>query len=190
MLYWPIYGNDFSIATIVIQSPQNVESLAMPVQKVIGNMDPDLPVSQVLTLQQSINKSTVNSQFDSMLVLAFAVIALVLAAAGLYGVLAYLVTQRTSEIGIRIALGAMRGQLMRKVLLDGMWPALLGLGFGLAASAVTVRFIRSMLYETQPMDPAVFAGVAALLVLVAALACVAPAWRASRMDPVQALRTE
>ena len=79
---------------------------------------------------------------------------------------------------------------MRKVLLDGMWPALLGLGFGLAASAVTVRFIRSMLYETQPMDPAVFAGVAALLVLVAALACVAPAWRASRMDPVQALRTE
>jgi predicted permease len=189
-LYWPIYGNDYSVGTIVVRSQRNVEALAMPVQKIVGEMDPDLPVSSVMTLRQSIGKSTVDSQFDSMLVVVFAVIALVLAAAGLYGVLAYLVTQRTSEIGIRIALGAMRGQLMRKVLLDGMWPALFGLGFGLAASAVTVRLIRSMLYETEPMDPAVFAEVAAVLLLVAALACIVPAWRASRLDPVQALRTE
>ncbi len=125
-----------------------------------------------------------------MLVLAFAVIALVLAAAGLYGVLAYLVTQRTSEIGIRIALGAMRGQLMRKVLLDGMRPALFGLVFGLVASAATARLIRSMLYETEPMDPGVFAGVAAVLLAVAAMACLVPAWRASRLDPMQALRME
>jgi len=105
-------------------------------------------------------------------------------------VLAYLVTQRTSEIGIRLALGAMRGQLMRKVLLDGMRPALVGLGFGLVASAFTVRMIRSMLYQTQPLDPVVFAGVVVVLLVVAALACVVPAWRASRLDPVQALRTE
>jgi putative ABC transport system permease protein len=190
MLYMPIYGNDFSIATIVIRSQQNVETLAMPVQKVIGNMDPDLPVSDVMTLQQSINLSTLNSQFDSMLVLAFAVIAMVLAAAGLYGVLAYLVAQRTSEIGIRIALGAMRGQLMRKVMLDGMWPALIGLVLGLAASAPTVRLIRSMLYQTEPLDPAVFIGVAVVLLFVAALACTVPAWRASRLDPMQALRVQ
>jgi putative ABC transport system permease protein len=189
-LYWPIYGNDYSNATIVVRSPRDVEALAMPVQKIVGSLDPDLPVSNVLTLRQSINKSTVDSQFDSLLVLAFAMIALILAAAGLYGVLAYLVTQRTSEIGIRIALGAMPGQLMRKMLLDGMWPALVGLAFGLVASAVTVRLIRSMLYETQPLDPAVFAAVAALLLLVAAVACLVPAWRASRLDPVQALRTE
>ncbi len=189
-LYWPIYGNDYSVATIVVRSQRNVEALAMPVQKIVGELDPDLPVSRVMTLRQSISKSTIDSQFDSMLVAVFAVIALVLAAAGLYGVLAYLVTQRTSEIGIRIALGAMRGQLMRKVLLDGMWPALFGLGFGLAASAVTVRLIRSMLFETEPMDPAVFAEVAVVLLLVAALACIVPAWRASRLDPVQALRTE
>ena len=190
MLYWPIYGNDYSIATIVIRSTQNVESLAIPVQKVIGAMDPDLPVSGVMTLRDSINRSTVDSKFDSLLVLAFAVIALVLAAAGLYGVLAYLVTQRTSEIGIRLALGAMRGQLMRRVLLDGMRPALAGLGFGLVASALSVRMIRSMLYETRPLDPAVFAGVVVLLLVVASLACLVPAWRASRLDPVRALRTE
>jgi len=143
-----------------------------------------------MTLRQSIGKATVDSQFDSLLVLAFAAIALILAAAGLYGVLAYLVTQRTSEIGIRIALGARRVQVMRKVLLDGLNPALIGLLFGLAASAAVVRLIRSMLYETEPLDVAVFATVAAILLLVAAMACVLPAWRASRLDPIQALRTE
>jgi predicted permease len=189
-LYWPIYGNDYSVATVVVRSYNNVEALAMPIQKMIGKLDADLPVSQVLTLRESIGKSTVDSQFDSLLVLAFAAIALVLAAAGLYGVLSYLVTQRTSEIGIRIALGAQRDHVLRKMLLDGLWPALFGLAFGLAASAVAARLIRSMLYETQPLDPAVFAIVAALLLSVAALACVLPAWRASRLDPMQALRTE
>jgi putative ABC transport system permease protein len=189
-LYWPIYGNDYSHAAIVVRSLRNVEALSLPVQKIIGSLDADLPVSDVMTLRQSIGKATVDSQFDSLLVLAFAAIALILAAAGLYGVLAYLVTQRTSEIGIRIALGARRVQVMRKVLLDGLNPALIGLLFGLAASAAVVRLIRSMLYETEPLDVAVFATVAAILLLVAAMACVLPAWRASRLDPIQALRTE
>jgi predicted permease len=189
-LYWPIYGNDYSVATIVVRSTRDVEGLAMPVQKIVGDLDPDLPVSNVMTLSQSIGKSIVDSQFDSLLVLAFAAIALVLAAAGLYGVLAYLVTQRTSEIGIRIALGAQREQVLRLVLIDGMQPAFFGLVLGLAGSAAAVRLIRSMLYETQPLDPGVFAAVAAMLLLVAAIACMVPAWRASRLDPMQALRTE
>jgi len=141
-------------------------------------------------LRETIGRSTIDSQFDSILVLAFAVIALLLAAAGLYGVLAYLVTQRTGEIGIRIALGARREQVLRLVLLDGLTPALLGLILGLAVSAAAVRSIRSMLYETQPLDPAVFLVVIATLLLVAAFACLLPAWRASRLDPMQALRTE
>ena len=189
-LYWPIYGNDYSSATIVVRSPQNVESLAMPVQKLMGQMDADLPVSDVETLREAIGKSTLSAQFDSIVVLGFAAIALVLAAAGLYGVLAYLVTQRTGEIGIRMALGAPRRQVLRLMLLDGLRPAILGLIMGLAASTAVVRLIRSMLYDTQPVDPAVYAEVAAMLLVVAALACMLPAWRASRVDPMQALRTE
>ena len=188
--YEPLYGTGQRGATIVIRSAQNVETLAVPVEKIIGQMDPDLPVADVMTLRETIGKSTIDSQFDSILVLAFAVIALLLAAAGLYGVLAYLVTQRTSEIGIRIALGAQRGRVLRVMLLDGLRPALLGLVLGLGASAASVRLIRSMLYETQPLDPAVFVAVSGTLLLVAGLACWLPSWRASRLDPMQALRTE
>jgi putative ABC transport system permease protein len=188
-LYWPIYGNDYTVATIVVRA-RDVDSLALPVQKIVGQLDPDLPVSDVMTLREAIGKSTIDSQFDSILVLSFAVIALVLAAAGLYGVLAYLVTQRTSEIGIRIALGARRPSVLRLVMVDGLRPAVTGLVLGLAGSAGVVRLIRSMLYETSPLDPAVFAAVAATLLAVAALACMLPAWRASRLDPMQALRTE
>jgi len=100
------------------------------------------------------------------------------------------VAQRTSEIGIRIALGAQREQVLRTVLFDGMRPALLGLVFGLIGSSAVVQLIRAMLYQTQPLDPLVFAAVAATLLLVATAACMMPAWRASRLDPMQALRAE
>jgi predicted permease len=189
-LYWPIYGNGYTFATVVIRAQHDVESLAVPVEKIVGRLDPDLPVWDVMTLREAIGKSTVDSEFDSILVLAFAAIALVLAAAGLYGVLAYLVTQRTGEIGIRIALGAQRSVLLRRVLLDGLRPALVGLVIGLPASAAVVRLIRSMLYETQPLDLAVFAAVGGVLLLVATGACLGPAFRASRLDPMTALRME
>ena len=189
-LYWPIYGNDYSVATVVIRSSQDVETFAMPVQKIISQLDPDLPVSDVMTLRETISQSTVSSQFDSILVLSFAVIALLLAAAGLYGVLAYLVTQRTGEIGIRLALGAPRERVLQLMLLDGLRPALFGLALGLTASAAVVRLIQSMLYQTEPFDPIVFVFVTLALLLVAALACLVPAWRASRLDPMRALRTD
>lgn len=104
--------------------------------------------------------------------------------------LAYLVAQRTVEFGIRLALGAQRMTLLHLLLFDGLKPALAGLLIGLPASAAVVRLIRSMLYETEPLDPIVFAAVAMLLLNVAIGACLAPAWSASRLDPMQALRTE
>jgi predicted permease len=188
--FMPLCGNGYSIARIVVRSSKDVESLAIPVEKVVAQLDRDLPVSGVETLKEAIGKSTIDSEFDSVLVAAFAVIALILAGAGLYGVLSYLVTQRTTEIGIRIALGARRAQVLRLMLIDGLWPALIGLALGLAGSAAVTQEIASMLYQTQPLDSAVFFTVAATLLAVAALACMLPAWRASRLNPMQALRTE
>ncbi len=188
--YYPLYAGDTNNGTLVIRSSHDVEQLALPVQHVIQGMDHDLPVSDVLTMDQLLGKSTLDESFNTTLLTGFAALSLLLAAAGLFGVLSYIAAQRTSEIGIRIALGAQREQVLRLMLADGLRPALIGLALGLAASTVTVRLIHSMLYETQPLDLAVFAAVAATLLLVAALACMAPAWRASRLDPMQALRME
>ncbi len=113
----------------------------------------------MLTMDQVIGQSLGNSSFSATLVLAFAVLSLILASVGLYGVLSYLMTQRMTEIGIRIALGARREQVLGLALIDGLRPAFIGLAFGLAASVATVRLIESMLYQTKPLDPAVFAGV-------------------------------
>jgi ABC-type antimicrobial peptide transport system permease subunit len=167
-----------------------VDQFALPVQRLVQSMDRDLPVSDVMTMDQLLGKSTVDASFDATLLAVFAGLSLLLAAVGLFGVLSYIVAQRTSEIGIRIALGARREQVLRKVLLDGLRPALLGLLLGLAASMGAAKEIASMLYGTQPFDAEVFAGVSAALLLVAAMACAVPARRASRLDPMQALRTE
>jgi putative ABC transport system permease protein len=153
-------------------------------------MDPDLPVRDVLTMRQNIGIATLQDQFNSVLVLAFAIIALVLAAVGLYGVLSYLVTQRTSELGIRIALGAQRTEVMRLTLADGLAPVLIGLVAGLAGGAAVVHLVRTMLYGMSPFDWTVFSTVTFVLAITAAGACALPAWRATRLDPAQALRTE
>jgi ABC-type antimicrobial peptide transport system permease subunit len=123
-------------------------------------------------------------------VLAFALLSLMLAAVGLYGVLSYLVEQRIAEIGIRMALGAQRSEILRLILLDGMRPVLFGLALGLMGGAVAGMLIKSILYGTRPLDPIVFAGMVGSLLLTAAIASAIPALRASRIEPTQALRTE
>ena len=191
-MYFPVLNgeSDPGGVTLVLRTASDPLAFSVPVQKKIAELDPELPVSDVLTLQQIIARSLGNASLSASLVLAFAVLSLVLASVGLYGVLSYLTTQRTGEIGVRMALGAERGQVLRLMLGDGLRPALYGLVLGLAASAGAVRLIQSMLYGTRPLDPAIFASVAATLLVVAALACLVPAWRASRIDPMQALRTE
>jgi predicted permease len=190
MMYRPVYSGNFGQTTVMVRSEQNVESLARPIQQIINQMDPHLAASTAFTMQQIIDRSTSSASFNSRLVLIFAIIALISAMAGLYGVLAYLVTQRTSEIGIRMALGAQRSQVLRMMLIDGLWPAWIGLALGLVGAAFAVQLVSKMLYGVQPLDWTVFAGVALVLSLVAALACAMPAWQASRLAPIEALRTE
>jgi putative ABC transport system permease protein len=190
MQYYPLNAGVETVGTLVIRSGHDVEQYAMPVERIVSEMDHDLPVSDVLTMNQLVGKNTFDQSFNATLLTAFATLSLLLAAVGLFGVMSYIAAQRTTEIGIRIALGAKREQVMRKMLLDGMRPAALGLVLGLAASLEAGRLMRDLLYEIKPLDPAVFAVVAATLLAVAAIACTVPAWRASRLDPMQALRSE
>jgi predicted permease len=177
-------------SVLVLRSGRDVTPLATPIQRLIASLDPNLPVKNVLTMEQIVGKSTANSSFSATLVLSFAGFSLLLAAVGLYGVLAYLVTQRTREIGIRMALGARRERVLRLVLIDGLQPALLGLVIGITASLAVSRLISSVLYGTSPLDPSVFVSVVATLLISAAGACLLPAWRAAQIDPMCALRAE
>jgi len=194
MMYFPIdtflYGNVPNEATLAVHSNREVTSLALPIQRVIQQLDPELAVSDVLTMNQLIGKSTLDASFDATLLMTFAVLALVLAAFGLFGVLSYVVAQRNTEIGIRMALGAQRGEVLRRTLLDGLQPIAAGLVFGLAGAAVAVRMISSLLYGVQPLDATVFIAVVIVLLVVAGIACLFPAWRASCVDPMVALRYE
>ena len=188
--YMPLSTGYPNYGTVVIRSPHHVDQLALPVEKIVQSMDRNLPVSDVMTMDQLLGKSTVEASFDATLLSVFAGLSLLLAAVGLFGVLSYLVAERTSEIGIRIALGARRHQVMGKVMLDGLEPALLGLGMGLAASLAAARAVASILYRTRPVDSGVFAAVSSALLTVTVLACLVPAWRASRLDPLRALRAD
>jgi len=192
-MYFPILSgipDQTTEATIVAYTSVDQLAMSMPIQQQISALEPELPVYNALTMDQILGKTTASQGFVADLVLAFAALSLLLAAVGLYGVLSYLVTQRTPDIGLRIAVGAQRSQVLRLVLYDGLRPALLGLVLGWAVSAGATQLIRSMLYGTGPLDPVTFAAAAAMLMAVAALACLIPAWRASRIDPMQALRTE
>jgi ABC-type antimicrobial peptide transport system permease subunit len=188
-IYFPILEGR-SGATLAVHTAADPLRFTVPLQKQIASLDPELPISNVLTMNQIIGASLVNASLSTSLVLAFAILSLILASVGLYGVLSYLTVQRASELGIRIALGAQRDQLLQLMLMDGLRPALFGLGLGLLMSFAATRILQSMLFGTKSLDPVVLSGVIATLLAVAVLACLAPAWRASRLDPMKALRTE
>lgn len=190
IMYFPIFNGERSYATIAVRADSNETSLALPVQQIVQQMDSELAVSDVLTMGQIISRSTLNQGFDATLVLAFAVLSLLLAAVGLFGVLSYIVGGRTSEIGIRIALGAQQNEVLQQMLFDGLRPAVVGLTLGLAGGAAAAQLLRASLFGVQPFDYTVFVAVAVLLLCVSTAACLMPAWRASRLDPMQALRNE
>ena len=193
MMYFPILSgvpDETSAATLVVRTAGDPLSLSIPIQQQFASLDPALPVYDILTVQQILGKSTATQSFSATLVLAFAALSLLLAAIGLYGVLSYLVAQRNTEIGIRMALGAQRSEVLRLVLFDGLRPVFFGLVIGLAGGATAASFIRSILYGTSPLDPLVLSVMVACLLLTAVIACVLPAIRASKIEPMQALRIE
>jgi putative ABC transport system permease protein len=190
-MYFPVLSGENDVGfTLAVRTAADALSFSVPIQKKIAELDPELAVSNVLTMQQIIQESLGNQSLSASLVLLFALLSLALACVGLYGVLSYLTTQRTSEIGIRMALGARREHVIKLMLRDGLRPAVYGLVLGLIVSTAAVRVIQSMLYQTRPLDPGIFAAVAATLMIVAVLSCLVPAWRASRIDPMGALRAE
>jgi len=197
MMYFSLFAamstdpNEFeAYGALAVRSAQDVTQFALPVQKIFQSLDRDLAVSDILTMDQLIGAQTLDASFDASLLLIFALVSLLLAAVGLFGVISYIAAQRTTEIGVRIALGAQRNQVLTLILRDGLRPAFLGLVLGLVASAAVTRWIQSMLYQTHPLDLEVFAVVALMLVVVSAAACMVPAWRAAQLDPVSALRME
>jgi putative ABC transport system permease protein len=189
-MYFPVLNGLNTDLGIAVRMTSDPLAMSIPIQKQIAALDPELPVDDVLTMDQIIEQSLDNESLSATIVLVFAVLSLILASVGLYGVLSYLMTQRTMELGIRMALGAERKHVLWLMLFDGLRPAIIGLVLGSGASASITRLFRSMLYDTRPLDPTVHIAVTFTLLMVATLACIIPAWRASRLDPMQALRAE
>jgi putative ABC transport system permease protein len=177
-------------ATLVVRSDNDPAALTSSVRIAIGEVSHDAPVTRVRTMAQIVDDSIASSRFNMILMTIFAGVALVMAAIGLYGVIAYSVSQQTHEIGIRMALGASRSSVLSMVLRNGMSLALVGVGVGVAAALGLTRLIASLLYGVSPTDPLTFVVIALLLTGVALVACFVPALRATRVDPMVALRYE
>jgi putative ABC transport system permease protein len=186
--YWQgsVWGN----ATYVIRTSQDPATMAHALRSAMHELDAELPLANVLTMREILSESIGSRRFQTLLAGAFAGAALLLACLGIYGVISYSVARRTSEIGIRIALGAQSSQVSALVLRQGIQPVLGGLVAGVAAALAVGKLIAGFLFGTAPRDPAAISTVVCMLLLVAGLACWAPARRASRIDPMAALRDE
>jgi len=176
--------------TIVARTDGRPEMLAAPIRDVIRRLDPNLPVADVRTMTDVVGTAMSAPRFTSVLLSIFGALALTLSAIGIYGVLSYVVSRRTREIGIRVAIGAGRGAVLRMVLSSGLVLAAAGVLFGLMLALPATRLLAGLLHGVTPADPATFAVVAIGLLSIAGMASAVPAWRASRVDPVVALKSE
>lgn len=174
----------------MIRTERGAAAVTPTIKSIVAQLDPDLPIGDVTTIEEIIADSTGEPRFRSYLIAGFALLALLLAAVGVYGLISFTVTQRVPEIGVRLALGASPRQVFAQVIGHGLKLAAFGIALGLVAAAAATTIVKSLLFNTSTTEPAVYISLSVLLLAMAALACYVPARRAMRVDPVTALRSE
>jgi putative ABC transport system permease protein len=189
-VYLPSYGSQPGAVDFAIHTAGNPTALTPSLRSMLKEIDPNLPLSNVQTMDEIVSRSTAPRRFNMLLLTIFAGVALLLALVGVYGVLAYSVGQRTAEIGLRVALGATPRSVLALIVGQGMRPILIGIGVGLLGALALSRFVSSLLFNVKPIDPMTYGIVALLVAAAALLSCYVPALRALRVDPVAALRQE
>jgi putative ABC transport system permease protein len=188
--YWQGDLLDLSGMALMVRTDVEAQSMAGVLREEVRKLDAETPIAEMKTMERVVSESVSRRRFQMFIILVFAVVALLLAAIGIYGVVSYSVTERTNEIGIRLALGAERHDVFGLILKQGMIPAMAGVCIGLVAAFALARLIRSLLFGVSATDPATLVVIAVVLTIVALLACWVPAWRATKVDPMTALRYE
>src|SRR5262249_620613 len=190
MSYWPHPELAYSGMTFVVRTRGDASAVTSAARNVIRALDPEQPVADVRTMESLIGVSVARARFNTLLLTIFAVVAWLLAAVGIYGVVAYAVAQRTHEIGIRIALGATAKKVLLQVLRQGMLLAAIGIALGLVGSWAVTRVMKTLLFEVSVTDPLTYILIPLFIIAVAAAASYGPARKATRVDPMVALRYE
>lgn len=189
-VYFPYQQSPSNFMNLVVRTPSDPASMIPAIRNQVLSVDKDQPIADIMTMEQRLGKSVASKRFVMFLLGIFSVLALGLAAVGIYGVMSYLVTQRTQEIGVRMALGAQQHDVLRLVVGKGMALALMGIAIGLVASLALTRLMKSLLFEVTPTDWLTFLITSMVLLTVTLLACYIPARRATKVDPLIALRYE
>jgi len=189
-IFLPYLQNPQPAMALHVRTSGNPGDLAAAVRREVQALDPNLPAFNVMSLADNIDISLFPSRIGAVLLGVFGFLALLIASIGIYGVMSYGVSERTHEMGIRMALGARGSDVLRLVISQGMWLALIGVAIGAGLALALTRVVKSYLYDVSVTDPLTFIGIALLLIGVALLACYVPARRATRVDPLEALRYE
>jgi putative ABC transport system permease protein len=191
--YIPFAQLNFGSMTVCLRTSVDPHSITSAVRNVVSSMDSDLPIYDIKTMDEYLSGTLATPRFHAMLLQAFGGLAILLIAVGLYGVISYTVAQRTHEIGVRITLGATRSNVIGMVLKSGLQLTVIGVVSGLVLAFIGTRFatsFSSLLFGVKPSDALTFAAVVAIVFFISLLACFIPAWRASKVDPMIALRYE